>query len=74
MIGGIKMSARARKSDYLIATAIILLYSFIGHFFNIEILKIMSIRSDGFSVSIVGVFICIITIILLSYTIRKLRY
>ncbi|OAB32680.1 hypothetical protein PMSD_17055 [Paenibacillus macquariensis subsp. defensor] len=60
-----------RKNEYIIATAIILIYSLIGHLFNIGILKIMTIRIDEFSISIAGVVICIITIILLRYIVRK---
>ncbi|REK76832.1 hypothetical protein DX130_07315 [Paenibacillus paeoniae] len=62
-----------RRNVYLIVAAIIVMYSLIGHLFNVGILKIMTIRKDEFSISIAGVVICIITIILLSYIIRKFK-
>ena len=67
------MKIKSRKSDYLIAAAIIVIYSLIGHLFKIDILKVMIIRKDEFSISFVGVVICFITIILLSFIIRRLK-
>ena len=67
------MTTNTRKNEYIIATAIILMYSLIGHLFNIDILKIMTIRKDEFSISIAGIVICIITITLLRYIVRKLK-
>lgn len=62
-----------RKDEYIIAIAIILMYSLIGHLFNIDILKIMTIGKDEFSISIIGVVICIITMNLLLFIVRKFK-
>ncbi|WP_338786078.1 hypothetical protein [Metabacillus sp. FJAT-53654] len=65
------MKTKSRKSEYLIATSIIIMYSLLGHLFNIDILKVISIRKNEFS--ILGVVICIIKIILLPFLIRRLK-
>ena len=50
------------KNKFFVATVVILLYSLIGHFFNIDILKVVAISKYEFSVSILGVVICIVTL------------
>ncbi|KAB2335590.1 hypothetical protein F7732_03180 [Bacillus mesophilum] len=67
------MKIDSSLNGYLIGSTIILIYSFIGYLFNIDILKIMTIRKDEFSISIAGVFICIITMVLVVYIVRKFK-
>ena len=50
------------KNKFFIATVVISLYSLIGHFFNIDILKVVTISKDEFSIDILGVVICIVTL------------
>lgn len=54
------------KNKYLIGTIVILLYSLIGHVFNIEILKVVTISKDEFRIGILGVVICIFTLYCIS--------
>ncbi|KWU67500.1 hypothetical protein AWW70_04325 [Bacillus mycoides] len=66
------MPAKLRKSDYVIVMAIIIMYSLIGHVLNLDILKVMAIQQNGFSISFfVGIAICYITARLLFFAIRK---
>lgn len=67
------MTMRLRRSDYVIVTGIIIMYLFIGHLLDIDILKLMTIHKDGFSVSFLGVAICYISIAFAYFTIRKLK-
>ncbi|MES5893335.1 hypothetical protein [Bacillus cereus group sp. RP43] len=67
------MTMQLRRNDYFIVTAIIIMYLFIGHLLNIDILKLMTIHKDGFSVSFLGIAICYISIVLARFTIRKLK-
>ncbi|MCU5653671.1 hypothetical protein OCF56_07115 [Bacillus mycoides] len=67
------MTAKLRKSDYVIVMAIIIMYSLIGHVLNLDILKVMAIQQNGFSISFVGIAICYITASLLFFAIRKLK-
>ncbi|KXY30910.1 hypothetical protein AT269_23605 [Bacillus cereus] len=67
------MTAKLRKSDYVIVMAIIIMYSLIGHVLNLDILKVMAIQQNGFSISFVGIAICYITARLLFFAIRKLK-
>lgn len=53
-----------RKKESLILMAIILLYTLIGHLFQIELLKIITITVNSFTVSIIGLIICAVTFIL----------
>ncbi|PEA13674.1 hypothetical protein COJ67_24795 [Bacillus thuringiensis] len=46
-------------------------YLFIGHVLNIDILKLMTIQKDGFSVSFVGIVVCYLSIALAFFIIRK---
>jgi len=54
------------KNKYLIATVVILLYSLIGHFLNIDILKVVTISKYEFRIGILGVVICIFTLYFIS--------
>ncbi|KXY43528.1 hypothetical protein AT257_04165 [Bacillus cereus] len=65
------MTAKIRKSDYVIVMAIIIMYSLIGHVLNLDILKVMAIQQNGVSISFVGIAICYITARLLFFAIRK---
>ncbi|EEL33635.1 hypothetical protein bcere0019_31470 [Bacillus cereus Rock3-28] len=67
------MTAKLRKSNYLIVMAIIIMYSLIGHVLSLDILKVMAIRQNGFSISFVGISICYITAVLFFFAIRKLK-
>ncbi|EJQ59353.1 MULTISPECIES: hypothetical protein [Bacillus] len=67
------MTAKLRKSDYVIVMAIIIMYSLIGHVLNLDILKVMAIQQNGVSISFVGIAICYITARLLFFAIRKLK-
>ncbi|MBJ8103639.1 MULTISPECIES: hypothetical protein [Bacillus cereus group] len=67
------MTMQLRRNDYFVVTAIIIMYFFIGHLFDIDILKLMTIYKDGFSVSFLGIAICYISIVLACFTIRKLK-
>ncbi|MED1508961.1 hypothetical protein [Bacillus proteolyticus] len=67
------MTMQLRRNDYFVVTAIIIMYLFIGRLFNIDILKLMTIHEDGFSVSSLGIAICYISIVLACFTIRKLK-
>lgn len=67
------MTMQLRRSAYFVVTAIIIMYLFIGHLLNIDILKLMTIHKDGFSVSFVGIAICYITATVLFFVIRKLK-
>ncbi|PHA18266.1 hypothetical protein COI69_03025 [Bacillus cereus] len=48
-------------------------YLFIGHVLNIDILKLMTIHKDCFSVSFVGIVICYLSIALAFFIIRKFK-
>ncbi|MEW9574692.1 MULTISPECIES: hypothetical protein [Bacillus cereus group] len=61
------MTAKLRKSNYLIVMAIIIMYSLIGHVLSLDILKVMAIRQNGFSISFVGISICYITAVLFFF-------
>ncbi|MGH0948102.1 hypothetical protein [Bacillus mycoides] len=65
------MTAKLRKSDYVIVMAIIIMYSLIGHVLNLDILKVMAIQQNGVSISFVGIAICYTTARLLFFAIRK---
>ncbi|QWG28967.1 hypothetical protein EXW58_15950 [Bacillus mycoides] len=67
------MTAKLSKSDYLIVMTILIVYSLIGHVLNLDILKVMAIQQDGFSISFVGIAICYITATVLFFAIRKLK-
>ncbi|MGH0429406.1 hypothetical protein EKA14_18045 [Bacillus mycoides] len=67
------MTAKLSKSDYLIVLAIIIMYSLIGHVLNLDVLKVMAIQQNGFSISFVGIAICYITATVLFFAIRKLK-
>ncbi|EJQ97797.1 hypothetical protein [Bacillus cereus] len=67
------MTAKLSKSDYLIVMAIIIMYSLIGHVLKLDVLKVMAIHTDDFSVSFVGIAICYITARLLFFAIRKFK-
>ncbi|KAB2460460.1 hypothetical protein F8160_22805 [Bacillus sp. CH126_4D] len=67
------MTMRLRRSDYFIAMVIIMMYLFIGHLLDINILKLMTIHKDGFSVSFLGIAICYISIVFAYFAIRKLK-
>ncbi|MBJ8050992.1 hypothetical protein JDS87_02925 [Bacillus cereus] len=67
------MTAKLRKRDYLVVMAIIIMYSLIGHVLNLDILKVMAIQQNGFSISFVGISICYITATVLFFAIRKFK-
>ncbi|MGN4425101.1 hypothetical protein ACTFQN_14815 [Bacillus cereus group sp. MYBK30-1] len=67
------MTAKLSKSDSFIVMAIIIMYSLIGHVLNLDVLKVMAIQQNGFSISFVGIAICYITAVLLFFVIRKLK-
>jgi len=67
------MKIQSRRSNYFVVMAFIIMYLFIGHVLNIDILKLMTIHQDGFSVSFVGIAICYISIALVFSVIRKLK-
>ncbi|MGN5651575.1 hypothetical protein [Bacillus sp. Brlt_9] len=67
------MTMQLRRSDYFIVTGIIIMYLFIGHVLNIDILKLMTIHKDGFSVSFLGIAVCYISIAFVYFVIRKLK-
>ncbi|HDR4422236.1 TPA: hypothetical protein QCP59_003054 [Bacillus cereus] len=67
------MTMQLRRSDYFVVTGIIMMYLFIGHLLDIDVLKLMTIHKDGFSVSFLGIAICYISIIFAYFTIRKLK-
>ncbi len=65
------MPIKIKKKDYLIAISVLIIYTGIGYLFNIDVLKIFIIKTDGFSISILGVVICILTIIVIEKICRK---
>ncbi|WP_144507146.1 hypothetical protein [Bacillus mycoides] len=67
------MTMQLRRNDYFVVAAIIIMYLFISHLLDIDILKLMTIHKDGFSVSFLGIAICYISIVLARFTIRKLK-
>ncbi|HDR6309909.1 TPA: hypothetical protein QCU60_001747 [Bacillus cereus] len=67
------MTMRLRRNDYFIVTGIIMMHLFIGHVLDIDILKLMTIHKDGFSVSFLGIAICYISIAFAYFTIRRLE-
>ncbi|MEC5240254.1 hypothetical protein MKX66_02480 [Bacillus sp. FSL R9-9530] len=67
------MTAKIRKSDYVIVMAIIIMYSLIGHVLNLDILKVMAIQQNGVSISFVGIAICYITARLLFFCYSEIK-
>lgn len=67
------MTMQLRRNDYVIVTGIIIMYFFNGHLLDIDVLKLMTIHKDGFSVSFLGIAICYISIVFAYFTIRRLK-
>lgn len=65
------MPMNVKKKDYLIAFSVIIIYTAIGFILNIDVLKVFKIKTDELSISIVGVVICILTIIVIENIARK---
>jgi len=59
-----------KKTNYIIAITIIAVYSCIGYTFKIDVLKVMNISKNSFSVSIIGVIICCLTGYCIDFIIR----
>lgn len=65
------MPMNVKKKDCLIAFSVIIIYTAIGFILNIDVLKVFKIKTDELSISIVGVVICILTIIVIENIARK---
>jgi uncharacterized protein YacL len=61
-----------KKKNYIIAVLIIVVYSGIGYIFNIDILKVMTISKNSFSISIIGLLICCVTAYFIDFIIKYL--
>ena len=59
-----------KKKNYIIAVLIIVVYSGIGYIFNIDILKVMTISKNSFS--IIGLLICCVTAYFIDFIIKYL--
>ena len=61
------MTMNSKKANYLIVIAVLLMYTFIGYLFDIDVLKIFIIRTNEYNISIFGVAIWILTAIFIQY-------
>lgn len=59
-----------KKRNLIIAVTIIAFYSGIGYAFKIAPLKVFVFNKNSFSVSIIGVFICCLTVYVIDFIIK----